>query len=228
MDITELKKLAGVCATENVEQDMVIGLGTGSTAYFAIERIAQRIKEEGLQIQAVSTSFSTTLLCNQWGIPLLDISTVGHIDLAIDGADEIDDERNVIKGRGAAHTLEKIVAGMADQFIIVADRSKKVPQLGRSMPVPVEVLPAALQSAMQKMGKLGADRCVLRLADKSKDGPVISDNGNFIVDAWYHNIPDAGELEKELNLIPGVLDNGIFAGYATEVILATDEGLQRF
>ncbi len=228
MDLMNLKKQAGVAATETVEQGMVIGLGTGSTAYFAIEKIADRIKTEGLNIRAVSTSFSTSLLCNQWGIPLLDISTVGHIDLAIDGADEIDDARNVIKGRGAAHTLEKIVAGMADNFIIVADQSKKVPQLGTSMPVPVEVLPSALQSAIHKMEGLGANKVQLRLADKSKDGPVISDNGNFIVDAWYQNIDSASELEKELNFIPGVLDNGIFAGYATEIILATDQGLQRF
>ena len=229
MLMSELKKQAGYLAADQIENGMAVGLGTGSTAYFAIERLAERIKTVNLKVNAVSTSFSTTLLCHSWKIPLLDISTVQNLDLAIDGADEIDEHRNVIKGRGAAHTLEKIVAGMADKFIIVADESKKVKQLGASMPVPVEVLPSALQSAIRKIQGLGAEKCVLRMAEKGKDGPIISDNGNFIIDAFFKNIQDSHWLELGLNHVPGVLDNGIFAGYATQVILATElEGIKVF
>ncbi len=227
MDINELKKQAGYSAADKIENNMRVGLGTGSTAYFAIERLAERIKTEGLTVSAVSTSFDTTAHCQRFGIPLLDVSSVDSLDIAIDGADEIDPNKNLIKGRGAAHTQEKIVEGMSKQFIVVADESKEVAQLGTKMPVPVEVLALALSSSISHLEKLGAT-CEIRLAGTSKDGPVISDNGNLIIDATFSAIENPKELERSINAIPGVVDNGIFAGYATQVILATSEGLKVF
>jgi ribose 5-phosphate isomerase A len=228
MAMEDLKKQAGVKAASFAKSGMLIGLGTGSTAYYAIEEIARRMQEENLEIKAVSTSFSTSLLCQQWSIPLLSIESVSTLDMCIDGADEIDPELNLIKGRGAAHTLEKIVAGMSKEFYVVADQSKKVDKLGRGMPVPVEILPAALSKVEHDLTRLGASEVILRKAGKSKDGPVISDNGNFILDAWFYNIENPKNFEKEINSIAGILDNGIFARYATKIILATSTGLIEF
>ncbi|MGL1904141.1 MAG: ribose-5-phosphate isomerase RpiA [Fibrobacterales bacterium] len=227
MTISELKKEAGYTAANLIQNNMRVGLGTGSTAYFAIERLAARIKDENLTIQAVSTSFDTTAHCIRFGIPLLDVSQVDSLDLTIDGADEIDPAKNLIKGRGAAHTQEKIVEAMSKEFIVVADETKEVSQLGTKMPVPVEVMPIALASAMASLSKLGAT-CTIRLAGTSKDGPVISDNGNLIIDAEFDAIENPKGLETAINMIPGVLDNGIFSGYATQVILATSDGLKQF
>ncbi len=227
-NLENLKREAGRSAADQVDNGMVIGLGTGSTAYYVIERIAERIREEGLKVNAVSTSFQTTFLCHEWKIPLLDIATVQHLDLAIDGADEIDPRKNLIKGKGAAHTLEKIVAAMAETFYVVADESKRVKVLGTSMPVPVEILPHAYKSTYKRILNLGAEKCVLRMAESGKQGPIVSDNGNFIIDAWFKNIDLPKALEQELNLIPGVLDNGLFAGYAAKVYLATEKGIEIF
>lgn len=223
----ELKKQAGYKAADQVENNQKVGLGTGSTVFFTLERLAQRIKEENLNIQAVSTSFSTTLLCQEMGIPLLDTSSVSHLDIAIDGADEIDPQRNLIKGRGAAHVIEKIVAGMADKFIVVADSSKEVSSLGQTFPVPVEVLPLALSSAREAFMKLGAEKVDVRMGAPGKDGPIISDSGNFILDAHFKNFVPA-ELDQQLNQIPGVLGHGIFSGMCTQVLLATESGLKEF
>lgn len=228
MNLEVLKKEAGRKAAENVKDGMTIGLGTGSTAYYTIERVAERIKEEKLNLHAVSTSFQTTFLCHKWGIPLLDISSVSFLDLAIDGADEIDPRKNLIKGKGAAHTLEKIVAAMARTFYVVADESKTVPILGTSMPVPVEILPHAYESTYHRIQDLGAERCVLRMAQQGKQGPIVSDHGNFIIDAYFKDIDQPKALEQELNLIPGVIDNGLFGGYANKVYLATEKGLEEF
>ena len=180
-DLSTLKRDAGRHAADLVRSGMLVGLGTGSTAYFAIERIAERLRDEaGFSVKAVSTSFSTTLLCEKMGIPLLNVGSVSALDVAIDGADEIDPARNLIKGRGAAHLIEKIVARMAKRFVVVADETKRVKTLGTSMPVPIEVHPLALASlTKQVMDLTGAERVEVRMAGKSKDGPVISDSGNL-------------------------------------------------
>ncbi len=227
-NIELLKKEAGCHAADLIESGMAVGLGTGSTLFFAIERIAERRKEEKLQFRAVSTSFSTTLLCRKYGIPTQDLGSVDHLDLAIDGADEIDPQKNLIKGRGAAHLIEKIVAQMADRFIVVADESKRVAQLGTLMPVPIEVHPLALSSTIQKLNSLGAQEVVVRQAGKSKDGPLISDSGNFILDARFGLIEDPIQLAAELDEIAGVLAHGIFVQLPTEVVLATSSGIELF
>ena len=143
-DLNELKKAAGVRAANMIESGMTVGLGTGSTAAYMVERLGERIQTEGLKVTAVSTSWSTTLQCRKLGIPLIDLGEATHLDIAIDGADEIDPAKNLIKGRGAAHLLEKIVASMADNYIIIADSGKKVQTLGEKFAVPLEILPNAI------------------------------------------------------------------------------------
>lgn len=223
---TELKKQAALAAAAEIQNGMTLGLGTGSTVYFAIEEVARRIKEENLKVNCVSTSFNTTLLCRQWNIPLLDLGAVEHLDLAIDGADEVTPNRDLTKGRGAAHTIEKIVARMAEQFYVVADTSKKVQNLGEKMPIPVEFLSLSFASVEKHLLALGAEKVVLRMSEKGKDGPVISDSGLFLADAFFPIIQDPKSLEKEINAIPGVLDNGIFAGIAHKAFLAAPDAVE--
>jgi ribose 5-phosphate isomerase A len=228
MDMDTLKKEAGYQAAELIEDGQRVGLGTGSTAFYTIERLAHRIRDEKISVEAVSTSFSTTLLCQEFGIPLLDLSNVDSLDIAIDGADEIDTHRNLIKGRGAAHVIEKIVAEMSAQFIVVADQSKKVDTLGAAFPVPVEVLPLARASVQKALLQIGAESVVVRMGSPAKDGPVISDSGNLILDARFAGISHPAELAEKINHIPGVLGHGIFANTCHKVFLATENGIQQF
>ena len=224
-NLEELKKLAGYKAAELICDGQTVGLGTGSTATHLVNRLAERIHTEGLRIQAVSTSWSTTLQCRKLGIPLLDLGEVNHLDIAIDGADEIDSARNLIKGRGAAHLLEKIVASMADTYVIVADESKLVECLGEKFAVPLEVLPSAIGIVTARVESLGA-KVTVRMGSPGKDGPVISDSGNLIVDAKFSRIPDPIQLATSLDAITGILEHGIFVGLTSKVIIATANGLQ--
>lgn len=223
----ELKKLAGIRAADKIKSGMTVGLGTGSTATFMIERLAERIKTENLDIKAVSTSWSTTLLCHKLGIRLQEMGETTRLDIAIDGADEIDDKRNLIKGRGAAHLLEKIVAAMADTYIIIADSGKKVSRLGEKFAVPLEILPGAIGLVSTKVETLGA-KIQVRMGAPGKDGPVISDSGNLIADAHFGGIDHPETLARELEQIPGLLGHGLFIGMADLVILAAPEGVIEF
>jgi len=222
----ELKKQAGYQAADMVQDGQLVGLGTGSTVFFTLERLAQRIQQESLKITAVSTSFSTSLICQEKGIPLTEAGSVNALDIAIDGADEIDSGLNLIKGRGAAHVIEKIVAGMAREFVVVADESKYTEKLGRIFPVPVEVSPLARSLAIHSLKTLGARTVEIRMGTPGKDGPIISDSGNLILDAFFPEIQNVQELDQKINQIPGVLGHGIFSGLCTKVILATSEGIK--
>jgi len=213
------KRRAGIEAARMVQDGTVVGLGTGSTAAFAIEELGRRMREEAFRCLGVPTSFSSAMLARKHGIPLATLDDVAGIQVAIDGADEVDPHKNLIKGGGAAHTREKIVDSLAEIFIVVVDESKLVKRLGEKCPVPVEVLPFAVSPVMRQLRDMGAEP-ELRMAVK-KDGPVISDEGNFIIDARFEVIEDPAMLEKELNAIPGVLDNGIFAHLAQIVIVAS-------
>ncbi len=226
-NMNELKKLAGCRAADKIKSGMRIGLGTGSTATFMIERLAERIRTENLEIKAVSTSWSTTLLCRKLGIPLMEMGEAAHLDIVIDGADEIDDKRNLIKGRGAAHLLEKIVAAMADTYIIIADDGKKVSELGKKFAVPLEILPNAIGLVTAKVETLGA-KVKVREGAPGKDGPVISDSGNLIADAFFDGIQNPETLARNLEQIPGLLGHGLFVGMADLVILATPDGIVEF
>lgn len=226
-DMNELKKQAGIQAAEMVQDGMIVGLGTGSTAAYMIEHLALRMAREWIKFGAVSSSWSTTLLCRRLNIPLVDLGSVRKLDMVIDGADEIDSQKDLIKGRGAAHLLEKITASLTDNFVVIADSSKKVSRLGETFPVPLEVLPAAYGLVGVRIQNLGGVLTV-RQGAPGKDGPVISDSGNLICDAKFPGIPDAGLLSSELDAIPGLLEHGLFVGMAKKVILATETGVTQF
>ena len=204
------KKRVGLEAALRVEDGMVVGLGTGSTTYHFIKSLAERLKEEEMEVLGIPTSYQSYFVAVDLGIPVTTLDE-HQPDLAVDGADEVDPYLNLIKGGGAAHTREKIVDYAAETFLVIVDESKMVDQLG-AFPVPVEVLPLALNTVMKRLETMkGTPR--IRMAHM-KDGPVVSDNNNFILDVEFEDIPHPVLLEKELNNIPGVLENGIFTGEA--------------
>ncbi|MBW7857274.1 MAG: ribose-5-phosphate isomerase RpiA [Leptonema sp. (in: Bacteria)] len=202
------KQKVGIAAANRVEPNMIVGIGTGSTTAFAIIELGRRIKEEKLQFNCCVTSYSSLMLCLENEIRPMPIENFEWIDLSIDGADEADLNLNLIKGGGAAHAREKIVHALSNEFICIIDESKLVERLGK-FKVPIEVLPVALTLVKREIQKLGAFDIELRMSVR-KDGPVISDNGNLVIDAHFE-INDALKLEKEINSIPGVVENGIFA-----------------
>jgi len=199
------KRAAGRAAAEMVQDGMVIGLGTGSTVLSAMERLGERIKE-GLAVTGIPTSYQAEIRARTLGIPLTTLQDHPFPDMAIDGADLVDPERRLIKGRGGALTREKCVADAAGSLLIVVDQGKCVGRLGGV--VPVEVLPFALLPVLRRIEDLGA-RPVLR-EGSAKDGPVVTDNGNFILDCAFLSIEDPGTLEAALDSIPGVISSGLF------------------
>lgn len=214
---TLMKQLVGKAAALRVQSGMIVGLGTGSTTAYAIQYIGERLKSGDLKdIKGIPTSFQSVVLAKELGIPLTTLDEVDRIDIAIDGADEVDPNKNLIKGGGAAHTREKIVDSLAEQFIVVVDASKLVDKLGSTFLLPVEVLPFALTPVMRALEKLGG-KPQLRMGVK-KAGPVITDQGNFVIDVKFEAIDNPAELEKTLNNIPGVLENGLFVGL-TDLVL---------
>jgi ribose 5-phosphate isomerase A len=215
------KELAGKKAAEYVTDGTVVGLGTGSTTAYAIEEIGRRVREERLSIVGIPTSYQAAHLARQSGIPLRSLDDVDRIDMALDGADEVDPEKNLIKGGGAAHTQEKVVDSLADRFIVVVDDSKLVTRLGEKFAVPVEVLPMALGPVMARLKRMGGDP-VLRMGVK-KVGPVVTDQGNFVVDVRFSAIEDPQALEMHLNNIPGCVENGLFVGLADVIIVGVRE-----
>ena len=212
-----MKQEVGKAAAARVQSGAIVGLGTGSTTAYAIEYLGQRIKSGELKdILGIPTSFQASVLAKQYGIPLTTLDEVDHIDIAIDGADEVDPQKNLIKGGGAAHTREKVVDALADLFIVVVDSSKLVDKLGSTFLLPVEVIPMAMTPVMRAIEKLGG-KPELRMGVK-KAGPVITDQGNMVIDVKFDSIDDPAELEKTLNNIPGVLENGLFVG-VTDIVL---------
>ncbi len=216
-DQQAIKEAVGRYVAEMVEDGTTLGLGTGSTAACAIEAIGRRLQSAELRVEGVATSFAAERLARKWRIPLTSLDEVPELDLAFDGADEVDRDLNLIKGRGAAHTREKVVAAAAARFVVLVDSSKQVGALGSRMPLPVEVLPMAVAPVGRRLEKLGAS-VVLRQGI-NKDGPVVTDQGFWILDARFEPIVDAERLDRELNAIPGVLGHGLFVGMATDVLI---------
>jgi len=202
----DAKRVAGERAADLVKDGMVVGLGTGSTVAWTIKRLGERVREEGLEILGVPTSYQAEELAIASGIVLTTLNQHPILDLAIDGADQVDAELFVIKGGGAAHTREKVVAASAKRFVIVADESKYVKKLTHT--VPVEVLPFAARLVERRMKEIGGVPA-LRLG-KMKDGPVITDNGNFAMDVDFGTIEDPAALAAQLCGIPGLVEHGIF------------------
>ncbi len=200
------KKAAGESAATLVKDGMVVGLGTGSTVAWTIKRLGDRIKEEGLDILGVPTSYQAEAFAIESGIQLTSLSQHPVLDLDIDGVDQVDAQLFAIKGGGAAHTREKVVSCSAKRFVVVANGSKYLEKMNH--PVPVEVLPFAARLVDRKLKDLGG-KPVLRLG-KMKDGPVITDNGNFVMDVDFGVIKDPGALAAKLCPIPGLVEHGIF------------------
>ena len=216
--VADLKKAVGKAAAERIKSNTIVGLGTGSTTVFAIQHLGERLKSGDLKnIVGIPTSFQSENLARECGIPLTTLNAVDHIDVAIDGADEVDPQKNLIKGGGAAHTQEKLVDSFAEYFIVVVDSSKVVEKLGSSFLLPVEVIPKAMKPAMLHLQKLGG-KPEIRNAIK-KDGPIITDQGNLVLDVKFDSLDHPEELEKTINNIPGVLNNGLFVGLADLVIV---------
>ncbi|WP_284642528.1 ribose-5-phosphate isomerase RpiA [Paenibacillus silviterrae] len=215
----DAKKIAGKQAVEFVKDGMIVGLGTGSTAYWAIMKIGKLVKD-GLRIRAVCTSSNTEQLAAQLGIPIMDINEVDRIDLTIDGADEVDPQYQLIKGGGGALFREKLVASASSQFIVIVDESKCVSSLGR-FPLPVEVAPFGWNITNKQLMQLGC-QTQLRRAEQS---PYITDNGNYIIDCRFGVISNPEELSIRLNGIPGVVENGLFVNRTDILIVGSQSGV---
>lgn len=216
------KKAAGTKAASYVEDGMRVGLGTGSTTAHALAELGRRIREEGLRIVGTPTSYAAEMLARRQGIPLVGLEEIDHLDIALDGADEVDPQFNLIKGRGAAQTREKVVESLASDFVVLVDTSKLVTQLGTKCPVPVEILPMARAPVERAVRQMGG-KPELRLAGR-KDGPVVTDQGFWILDCRFDGIDDPAGLDRSIKLIPGVLDHGLFIGMATRILVGRDDG----
>lgn len=213
-----MKQEVGKAAAALVKSGTIVGLGTGSTTAYAIEYLGKRLQSGELtDVQGIPTSFQAEVLAKQYGIPLTTLDAADHIDIAIDGADEVDPQKNLIKGGGAAHTREKIVDALAAKFVVVVDSGKLVDRLGSTFLLPVEVIPMAIAPVMRAIEKLGG-KPELRMGIR-KAGPVITDQGNMVIDVKFDSIDHPAELEKTLNNIPGVLENGLFVGVADLILV---------
>jgi ribose 5-phosphate isomerase A len=221
------KRNAALEAVKHVKDGFIVGLGSGSTAAFAIEEIGRKIKEEKIRILGVPTSYQAFTLAVKHGIPVTTLDEHPRLDLAIDGADQVDKKLDLIKGMGGALAREKIVASASKRLIIIADESKKVQTLGENdHPVPVEILPFAASLATCNIIELGG-KPVLREGAK-KVGAVVTDNGNFILDVEFGLIPKPAELERKLKGLTGVVETGLFVELADTVYIGTHSRIEMF
>ena len=224
MDLqTQMKQAVAKAAVDQIQDGMILGLGSGSTAALMIEALAMKIKSGEIKdVVGVTTSFQGEVLASELGIPLKSLSSVSEIDLAIDGADEVDPKFQLIKGGGACHVQEKLVAALAKKFIVVVDSTKLVKKLNLDFKLPVEVLPSAWKQVQKTLEQLGGSGN-LRMA-KKKAGPIVTDQGNLILDLTFKNGIDQPDLlESQINNIPGVLENGLFINLTDEVLVGTLE-----
>ena len=218
-----MKQIVADAAVKEVRDGMIIGLGSGSTAALMIKSLAEEISSGKLKnIRGVPTSFQSEVLALELNIPLIDLASVPHIDLAIDGADEVDPHFQLIKGGGACHVREKLVASKANKLLIVVDETKLVQNLNKKFPLPVEVLPSAWKQVKDKISEINGVSS-LRMAEK-KAGPVVTDQGNLILDVLFKNgINNPKETEIIINNIPGVLENGLFVDLADKILVGKIE-----
>jgi len=225
-DLVEFgKKNAAFKAVEdNVKQDMVLGIGSGSTVVYAVEAIAKINKDNELNLKCIPTSFQSHQLIVENGLTLVTLDQYPEIDLDIDGADEIDNSLNLIKGGGGCLVQEKIIASSSKKLVVIADYTKRSEVLGENWRsgVPIEVIPLAYVPIMKRLEKLGG-KPVLRMA-KAKAGPVVSDNGNFIIDVDFGKIENPSDLNIKLLQIPGVVDSGLFLGMASKAYIGLKDG----
>ena len=218
-----MKQIVADAAIKEVKSGMTLGLGSGSTAALMIKSLADEISAGKLKnIKGVPTSFQSEVLALELDIPLTDLASVSEIDLAIDGADEVDPEFQLIKGGGACHVREKLVASKANKFLIVVDETKLVQKLNQAFPLPVEVLPNAWKQVQELIKEMNGSS-TLRMATK-KAGPVVTDQGNLVLDVLFNGgINNPKEIEMTINNIPGVLENGLFVDLADKVLVGKIE-----
>jgi len=224
--IEKAKKNAAIEAVKHVRDGFIVGLGSGSTAAYAIQEIGRLIRQKGWRVLGVPTSHQAFLLAINSGISMTTLNEHPRLDLTIDGVDQVDPDLNMIKGMGGAFAREKIVASASKQNIIVADETKLTKKLGTDQPVPIEVLPFATALVESRIKKMRG-KSVLREGE-GKAGPVVSDNGNFILDVDFGPIDSPGELNVKLRLIPGVVETGLFVGMADIVYVGTPTHVHRF
>jgi len=220
---TQMKQVVADAAIREVKNDMILGLGSGSTAALMIKSLADEIRPGKLKnIRGVATSFQSEVLALELDIPLIDLASVSQIDLAIDGADEVDPGFQLIKGGGACHVREKLVASKADRLLIVVDETKLVQNLNKSFPLPIEVLPNAWKQVQEVISEMNGSSS-LRMATR-KAGPVVTDQGNLILDVLFNDgIKNPKEIEMTINNIPGVLENGLFVDLTDKVLVGKIE-----
>jgi ribose 5-phosphate isomerase A len=221
-----LKRAAAERAAALVTDGMCLGLGTGSTATHFVSAVA-RLVHQGMRLVGVPTSEATRLQAEREGIPLTTLDDVGELDLTVDGADEIDETLRLIKGGGGAHLREKIVAAASRRMVVVVDGSKRVSRLGR-YPLPIEVVPFGLTATRRLLGRTLRDLGLpeeLRLRGGPAGEPFVTDGGHLILDAHLEAIPDPDALASRLDGIPGVVEHGLFIGFATGAVIATEGGL---
>ena len=220
------KRAAAARALEMVEDGMTLGLGSGSTAAWFVRLLSERIRDEGLDVIGVATSSTTRWLAQELGVALKPIDKAGRIDLTVDGADEVDEALNLIKGGGAAHLQEKIVASASDRLVVVADAAKRVATLG-AFPLPVEVVRFG-----HGVTRLQVEQCLSRFDVDGRevtlrpgpDGPLITDEGHHILDLHLARIGDANALSHALTRIPGVVEHGLFIGMAEAAVIGHSDG----
>lgn len=224
--VEEAKKLAGYAAVDNhVKNNQALGIGSGSTIVHAVKRLAERVKEENLHVVCVPTSFQARQLILQNGLTLTDLDRHPELDVAIDGADEVDSELNLIKGGGGCLTQEKIVAACAKSFIVIADFRKDSKNLGEQWKkgVPIEVIPMAYVPVSKAIQSQFGGAAELRMA-VSKAGPVVTDNGNFLLDWRFEKVHDWNSVNTAIKMIPGVVDTGLFISMAERVYFGMEDG----
>ncbi|MHA1506156.1 MAG: ribose-5-phosphate isomerase RpiA [Candidatus Asgardarchaeia archaeon] len=222
--IEKAKENAAKAALSLVEDGQVLGVGSGSTVRKFIELLGEYVSQNGISIHAVPSSLYSEILLRKFGIPTYTLWEHPKIDLTIDGADEVDGNLNLIKGGGGSHTREKIVAYAAKRFVVIVDFRKVVEKLGSRSPVPVEVIPFSTNLVIEKLRDLGADPR-LRIAEK-KFGPVVTDNGNFIVDAKFQSIEDPYDIDLRMKKIPGVVETGLFVNMADTVFIGYEDRVE--
>lgn len=230
MDKELEKENAAHAALEYVEDGMTIGLGTGSTAKYFVELLAEEI-EDGLVVRGVPTSEQTRRLADSVGVPLVDVEQVDRLHLTVDGADEVDEHANLIKGGGAALLREKIIANASDLMVVIADSSKHVEALGQ-FPLPVEVTPFGYTITAKKvydaLKKAGVLKPMIKVRTGPGDKPLVTDGGNYILDCQCGVIPEPAKTAAMLANVPGVVEHGLFIGIARTVIIGAEDGATVF
>jgi ribose 5-phosphate isomerase A len=223
---TESPKLrAALAAAELVESGMIVGLGSGSTAALMVRRIGERVEKDGLKIIAVATSMATAELARSLKIPVHDLDDFATLDINLDGADEIDPQFQMIKGRGGALLREKIVATASKRRVTMITAEKRVPRLGMIVPIPVEVSPIGVKHTERRLQQLGSSTTIRCRPDGL---PYLTDGGNEIVDCRFANVDDPRALDRQLQCIAGVLETGLFLNLCDTLIVGTDSGVERF